>query len=168
MTNVVVEADELTAVELSFMAFRHRPADPGTCDVCGAEMALARIGGGEVMVYRCKPTSARVCERPEPESRDAEDWEHYLASGVTIAYPGDEKVARVVAEVRRQRAASGESMDVPIGTVFFPFGHGRGLCNLRWVHQGADEWGRVIDDTYAHDPTHAEVEVDILTRVAGV
>lgn len=142
------------------MVFRHRSADPEACRVCGGEMAIVRMGGGEEGVYRCAATTARVSVRLGPGERDEADWRHYLDSEVRVFYVGDEEVSVAVEELRRRRQAMGEDVSVPVGATYFPFGHGQGLCNLRWVHRGADSWELAMDPNYDHDPTHASLIVD--------
>lgn len=160
----------MTPVELSLLRFAHVPVDPGPCRVCGAELVVARSGGGEPTKWVCGSPEANFLAASRrdneagnlsvfgPEYRAAMD--HWSASERLIDQRADPRVIAVVDELIAVRAAAGEDMTVPVGAVHFPYGHGQSLCRHYVEHVGEGVWENRLDLDYTHDPTHGYASDD--------
>lgn len=156
-----------TPAGLSFLTWTHRARHPSPCRVCGSPLRIGEMRAGST-TYHCDSPEADFIEvgRPRPEDTEAsrrarreEAESHFRRSEEVIGYAGDSTIARLVTELRGMRIDRGEDMSVPVGEMFYPDGHGRGLCRGGYRHLGADQWERVFDD-YAHDPSHADMVVE--------
>lgn len=127
--------DVLTAAELSILRWRHAPVVIPPCRVCGAELTIGSMGGGQATKYSCSsPEASSIGDKTREERRDASD--HYAASIVNVAYHGDPKIVRVIDELVALRSAAGEDMVVPVGFVFL---HSVSDC-YPLVHVGDGVW----------------------------
>jgi hypothetical protein len=142
----------LSPVELSVLIGAHGPVEPDPCRVCGHDMKMAKMGGGEATEYACASAAADFIRAPV-EQRDAA-YKHYGRSRQSIVYHGDERVVTALTELRRLREQSGEDMTVPVGARHFPAGHGPNLCWRFLEHRGDDRWVAVTDFDFSHDPSH--------------
>ncbi len=150
----------VSPVELSVLTARHRPVVVPQCRVCGHVLTIASMGGGDATKYVCDSPEASMFGRGSlwgPEADAAA--EHRRRSEVRISYHGDSGLVAVLAELRRLRQLLGEDMDVPVGTVHYPDGHGKHVCSWnRLRHDGNDVWTRDPDFEFTHDPSHATLE----------
>lgn len=148
------QVNRISPVDLSMLIGRHTPVRPDPCRVCGADMTIGSMGGGDATVYRCSVASANYFN---PTNR-AETEDHYRRSEQRITYHGDHAIVAALLELRALREAAGEDMAVPVGAYAFPNGHGKGRCYYRLRHLGGDRWELAHDFDYTHDPAHAEQE----------
>lgn len=108
--------ERLDYIELSMLAGKHRPVEPGPCRVCGAELEIGSMGGGKATEYACGSPEADIIRNGKwgsPGERAA--TEHRQASKVSIRYHGDSRVGALIEEVRQTRREKGEEVDVPVG-----------------------------------------------------
>ncbi len=150
----------LSPVELSVLIGAHRPVEVPPCRVCGHELKIASMGGGEATKYVCDSEEASIHGKGSlwgPEADAAAD--HRRRSEVKISYHGDSTVAAALVELRRLRELLGEDMTVPVGEVFYPDGHGKHVCSWNRIrHDGDDVWTRAPDFEFTHEPLHADLE----------
>jgi hypothetical protein len=158
-SGTVAHPTPMSPAELSILIWQHSPKEIGPCPVCGHEMTLASMGGGEATRYVCGSTEASPIGKHGRDERDAAD-SHYRRSAKLVTYHGDPHVVRGLRELRAARGRLGENMTVPVGAVFFPEGHGQYRCSRYVRHLGDDQWERVTDIDYAHDPAHATLKVE--------
>lgn len=144
----------ISAVDLSMLIGKHAPVRPDPCGVCGADVTIGSMGGGNATVYRCSVASENYFTA---EDRKANE-EHYRRSEQRITYHGDQAIVAALLELRALRDATGEDMSVPVGAYAFPYGHSKGRCYYRLRHEGGDRWEPDHDFDYTHDPTHADQE----------
>lgn len=146
----------ISAVDLSMLTGRHSPVEPDPCRVCGSDMTIGSMGGGNATVYRCSVATAHYFTAVDREAVE----DHYRRSEQRISYHGDHAIVAALHELRALREAAGEDMTVAVGAHAFPNGHGKGRCYYRLRHEGGDRWVLDHDFQYTHDPAHADVEAD--------
>ncbi len=143
-------------VELSVLIGQHTPVEVDPCRVCGHELTITSMGGGEATKYVCGSPAASVLGKDGGlwGAAAEEAYAHRRRSEVLVAYHGDSTVVAVLHELRRLRALLGEDMTAPVGAVHFPNGHGKNQCYRFLRHLGGDRWEQVVDFDFEHDPTH--------------
>lgn len=146
----------ISAVELSRLLARNWPVEPEPCRVCGhPEMTVASMGSGQATVYVCELAQINVTRSGMPRADRDDAAKHYADSRQSITYHGDPEVVAVLLELRALREAAGDDMTVPVGTVAYPYGHGKNRCWYTQVHRGGDRWEEQHDRQFTHDPSHA-------------
>jgi len=114
--------EDLTPIELAWLASEYRSREPGPCRVCGEELGIASAGGGRATVYRCNSDAAQWligASKKTPEEK-AEAKRHWDESIVEIASHGDSRVRALIAEVRRRRQLAGEDAYPVVGEMYDP------------------------------------------------
>ena len=126
----------LSAAELSYTMWRYRNVHPTPCIVCGSDMRIVSMGGGQPTEWACDSDAARFLDSNKTKQQRNEAEEHYQRSKQFIIDQGDSTVVTALRQLRDLRAAAGEDMNVPVDTVFLV----GGSPYLRHVHLGNDAW----------------------------
>ncbi|HWL42742.1 MAG TPA: hypothetical protein VNQ73_07350 [Ilumatobacter sp.] len=129
---------QLSAIELSIVRSRHLPPIVPPCRVCGADLEVVSIGAGHATKYACSsPEARRAGSRGAEREQRLVALRHYHDSEVRIAYHDDPLTVAAIDELLARRAAAGEPVDVPVGTV-----HVDGIESMPLVYQGDGRWER--------------------------
>lgn len=140
-----------TPAALSYLISQYAPQDPGPCRVCGGRLEISEMARGAA-TYRCPSI--------DPIGGTPTDTEHWRRSEQVIVDRSDPDVVAALTQLRELRAAAGEDMTVPAGTLHFPHGHGQHHCYRYAEHLGDDRWKERFDSQFTHDPSHAEHDPD--------
>lgn len=134
--------EQLSPLDLAWLAFLNRPEDPGLCRICGAELAIGKAGGGEPTVYHC--STARPLAPGQTEDEREAAWEHFRDSEVVQRRHGDSHVVAVIDELRARRAAAGEPAYPEVGELYNPWGISG--SKVRQRYEGDDRFETVLLD----------------------
>lgn len=115
---LVSSIEDLTPLELAWLASEYRLREPGPCRVCGGELSVGSVGGGRPTVYHCS-TDAADWLRKSGEERSAA-LEHWKVSATEIVSHGDGRVRQLIDEVRRRRQDAGEPAYPEVGEMYDP------------------------------------------------